>query len=125
MSAMPRMVPLAPKSQFLISVKPVPKAAEVGPGPTAGLDRVPPPTVWAAVVWVPVGVGRGVGLADAGTVGGCVGGPVVADEPPDRTHFWFDPPLQSHSCAFVPLAVSIAFTSRQRFDCIPVIVPSR
>jgi hypothetical protein len=41
MSAMPRIVPPVPKSQFLISVKPVPNAAEVGPGPTAGLESVP------------------------------------------------------------------------------------
>jgi hypothetical protein len=45
MSAMVRIVPPAPKSQFFTSVKPFPKALDVGPGPMAGLDRLPPPTV--------------------------------------------------------------------------------
>src|SRR5215831_10646305 len=126
MSAIERIVPSEPKSQFLSRVKPVPKTPEVGPGPTAGLDSDPPPTVCAGggVVVVVVGTGTGTGRVVVVLVAVAVG-PDVGDCPLTvRVHFWLEPPLQSHSCTLVPLAVSMALTSRQRLDCTPVMVPS-
>src|SRR5512142_1017605 len=153
MSVIVLIVPSEPKFQFFTRVNPVPNVVDVGPGPTAGLDRLPPPTVSACCCggWE---VDRD--DADAGGAAGPVlaGGATDADDDADpdadadadepgadgplgvalgvapgvalpiRRHRWLVPPWQRHSWTFEPAAVAAALTSRQRCDWTPRMVPS-